>query len=85
MDRVDLTYRLRKLGMKKGDLAKRMGLAADTIYQWGEVPQYAVALVEALENIARLEGVKPREVSAPDRGRPKHPGRPENLIKARKK
>lgn len=49
MDRVELTFRLRQLGMKKPAFAARLGMASDTVYQWDQVPQYAVAVVELLE------------------------------------
>lgn len=58
MDRKELTYRLSVLGMKKKDFAERLGMAPDTLYQWEVVPQYAVALLEALEKVAKLERKK---------------------------
>lgn len=57
VDRVELTYRLRRLGMKKPAFAKLLGMSGSTVYQWGEVPQYAVALLEALEDAARLRAL----------------------------
>ncbi len=54
MNRVDLTYRLRKLGMRKPQFAVKLGMAVDTVYQWQEVPVYAVSLLEALEAIAPM-------------------------------
>lgn len=63
MNRVDLTYRLRKLGMRKPQFAVKLGMAVDTVYQWQEVPVYAVSLLEALEEIERLKfELKRREV-----------------------
>jgi len=50
---VELTFRLRQLGLKKPAFAKLLGMSESTVYQWGEVPQYAVALLEALEEAAR--------------------------------
>lgn len=32
-----------------------MGIAPETVYQWNEVPQYAVTLLELLEEVARLK------------------------------
>jgi uncharacterized protein YjcR len=69
MDRKELTWRLHRLGMKKEDLAKRMGMSASTVYQWGEVPGYAVALIETMEELARWKEAR-REVApvvAPER------------------
>lgn len=55
MDRVELTFRLRQLGLKKPAFAKLLGMSESTVYQWGDVPQYAVALLEALEDAARAK------------------------------
>lgn len=52
MDRVELTFRLRQMGLKKPAFAEKLGLAVDTVYQWGEVPQYAEALLMAMEELA---------------------------------
>ena len=58
MDRKELTYRLSKLGMKKQQLAVELGMAPDTLYQWEVVPQYAVRLLEALEEVERMKREK---------------------------
>ena len=54
MNRKELTYRLSVLGMKKQQFAVELGMAADTLYQWEEAPQYAVRVVELLEEVQRL-------------------------------
>ena len=43
--------------MRKPAFAKLLGMNEATVYQWGEVPQYAVSLVEALEEAARLRAL----------------------------
>ena len=58
MNRTDLTYRLRQMGMKKPEFAAKLGLSVETVYQWAEVPRYAVALLEALEKVEKLERKK---------------------------
>ena len=55
MNRKELTYRLSLLGLKKQDFAKLLGMAPDTLYQWDEPPQYAVALLESMEEVERLK------------------------------
>lgn len=65
MDRVELTFRLRRLGMRKPAFAKLLGMNEATVYQWGEVPQYAVALLEALEEVSRLRAVPKPVVDKP--------------------
>lgn len=79
MNRTDLTYRLRQVGLKKPQFAEMLGMSPETVYQWDEVPQYAVALVELLEEIARLKGHRVAVVPTERVERPKRPGRPENF------
>jgi transposase len=56
MNATDLNARLRKLGLKKHELAKILGVSADTAYRWKDKPpQYVLAWLEAMER-AKLCG-----------------------------
>lgn len=44
--------------MKKQQFAVELGMAPDTLYQWEVVPQYAVRLLEALEEVERMKREK---------------------------
>lgn len=52
MKRKELTYRLSELGMSKAQFAALLGMAEVTVYQWEEPPQYATALLGAMEELA---------------------------------
>lgn len=63
MNRIELTYRLRQLGIRKPQFAVKLGVAVDTVYQWEEAPQYAALVVELMEENAKLKfELKKREV-----------------------
>ena len=55
MKRKELTYRLSELGMSKAQFAALLGMAEVTVYQWEEVPQYALSLLVATEQMRKLE------------------------------
>lgn len=51
--------RLKLLGMNQSEFAERLGVNASTVLHWkAPMPQYAVALIEALEAVKRLEDLR---------------------------
>ncbi len=42
------------LGWTKAEFSRRLGLHQNTVYDWEEVPQYAVAYLELRVGIERL-------------------------------
>jgi len=55
VDRRELKMRLAAIGMSKVEFAQRLGVSKFTLYQWEQTPQYAVAVLELLERLNKLE------------------------------
>lgn len=56
MDVMELSVRLRKLGLTKIDLASYLGVGSGTVYHWKETPKYIERVVELMEKVAALGG-----------------------------
>jgi transcriptional regulator with XRE-family HTH domain len=51
---MTFTTRLKALSLSRAELARRLGLEAETVYRWkNDPPQYALAYVELLETMQR--------------------------------
>lgn len=50
MNDNELGIRLKGLKMTKKELADSLGMAPESIYRWGIIPDYAVAYIELLED-----------------------------------
>lgn len=50
-----LTERLKALGHTKGSFADAVGISRSTVYSWKAVPRWVSLLLEAWEEIGRLQ------------------------------